>query len=380
MFSNGFKAENNTKRPTMFVITWSYKVVRIRTKGAGISAGEGGEGSGSGVRVVEWSRNTFSSVRRPKNIGVICKKKGSSNTSNVGLSAVNVSNLNKNVKRYSRKDLLECNNSHLRETRSDFMCNDAMNVSCDSRMNDLLDDNNFFIFDDVNVRISPISKMPFRKEPRDSMHLCFKSNMIKSLPRTILQIYLWIIDLGCIKHMMGNRALLMNFVEKFLGMVRFGNNDFAVIAGYGDVVIDFYDEYFDSSKIMKSSPTNVETPIIEEVFHEVFESFHGESSSSSLNDDVQQSPKEVILPQTNTQSIPIYMVPNGDENKKDESSLVIRNKARLIAVGCSQQEGIDYDETFSPVARIEVIRLFLTYAAHKDFTVFQMDVKTTFLS
>nr|GFB44677.1 putative ribonuclease H-like domain-containing protein [Tanacetum cinerariifolium] len=62
----------------------------------------------------------------------------------------------------------------------------------------------------------------------------------------------------------------------------------------------FYDEYFDFSKIMKSSTTNVETPIVEVVFHEVSESFQGKSSSSSLNDDVQQSPEEVILPQTNT--------------------------------------------------------------------------------
>nr|GFC69877.1 retrovirus-related Pol polyprotein from transposon TNT 1-94 [Tanacetum cinerariifolium] len=68
------------------------------------------------------------------------------------------------------------------------------------------------------------------------------------------------------------------------------------------------------------------------------------------------------------------------KNKKDESSLVIRNKARLVAVGYSQQEGINYDETFAPVARIEAIRLFLAYAAHKDFTVYQMDVKTMFLN
>nr|GEY69743.1 integrase, catalytic region, zinc finger, CCHC-type, peptidase aspartic, catalytic [Tanacetum cinerariifolium] len=54
----------------------------------------------------------------------------------------------------------------------------------------------------------------------------------------IVQICLWIIDSGCSKHMTGNRALLMNFLEKFLGTVRFGNNDFAMIAGYGDVVID----------------------------------------------------------------------------------------------------------------------------------------------
>nr|GFA25532.1 hypothetical protein [Tanacetum cinerariifolium] len=73
------------------------------------------------------------------------------------------------------------------------------------------------------------------------------------------------------------------------------------------------DEYFDSSKIMKSSTTNVETPINDEVFQEVSESFQGKSSSSSLNDDVQQSPEEVILPSTNTQSISINMIPNGDE-------------------------------------------------------------------
>nr|GFA82121.1 retrovirus-related Pol polyprotein from transposon TNT 1-94 [Tanacetum cinerariifolium] len=71
----------------------------------------------------------------------------------------------------------------------------------------------------------------------------------------------------------------------------------------------------------------------------------------------------------------------GDKlNKKDKSSLVIQNKARLVAVGYSQQEGIHYDDTFAPVAQIEAIRLFVVYAAHKDFTVFQMDAKTTFLN
>nr|GFA53639.1 hypothetical protein [Tanacetum cinerariifolium] len=104
-------------------------------------------------------------------------------------------------------------------------------------MCDLLDDNNFFIFDDESVKISPVSKMPFRKKPRDSMHVRSKSNMIKSSPRTIVQICLWIINSGCSKHMTGNRALLTNFVEKFLETVCFGNNDFAVIAGYGNVVI-----------------------------------------------------------------------------------------------------------------------------------------------
>nr|GFB56368.1 hypothetical protein [Tanacetum cinerariifolium] len=62
----------------------------------------------------------------------------------------------------------------------------------DSPMNDLLDDNNFFIFDDVNVRISPVSKMPFRKKPCDSMHVRSKSNSNKSLPRIA---YKWLLKL-----------------------------------------------------------------------------------------------------------------------------------------------------------------------------------------
>nr|GEY05539.1 hypothetical protein [Tanacetum cinerariifolium] len=238
--------------------------------------------------------------------------------------------------------------------------------------------------------------------------------------------------------MTGNRAPLTNFVEKFLGTVRFGNNDLAVIAGYGDVVIGsmtikkvYYVEGLGHNlfSIMKSSTTNVETSNVEipsyeeEVFHESSESFQEESYSSSLNDDVQQSPEEIILSQTNTQSISNNMIPNVDEASTShnvfnecledaycDASTSFHDSSNVHAfyqpyphekkwtkdhplhkiigdpkssvrtrVGYSQQEGIDYDETFAPVARIKAICLFLAYAAHKDFTVFQMDVKTAFL-
>ncbi|GJX28609.1 retrovirus-related pol polyprotein from transposon TNT 1-94 [Tanacetum coccineum] len=63
----------------------------------------------------------------------------------------------------------------------------------------------------------------------------------------------------------------------------------------------------------------------------------------------------------------------------DEENTVIRNKTRLVVRGYHQEEGIDFEESFAPVARMEAIRIFLAYAAHKSFIVFQMEVKTTFL-
>ncbi|GJW99979.1 putative ribonuclease H-like domain-containing protein [Tanacetum coccineum] len=66
-------------------------------------------------------------------------------------------------------------------------------------------------------------------------------------------------------------------------------------------------------------------------------------------------------------------------NKRDERGTIIKNKARLVAQGYRQEEGVDYDEVFAPVARIEAIRLFLAFASFMGFTVYQMDVKSAFL-
>ncbi|GJS75539.1 putative ribonuclease H-like domain-containing protein [Tanacetum coccineum] len=67
------------------------------------------------------------------------------------------------------------------------------------------------------------------------------------------------------------------------------------------------------------------------------------------------------------------------KNKRDARGIVVRNKARLVAQGHRQEEGIDYDEVFAPVARIEAIRLFLAFASYLGFMVYQMDVKSAFL-
>ncbi|GJZ76203.1 retrovirus-related pol polyprotein from transposon TNT 1-94 [Tanacetum coccineum] len=68
------------------------------------------------------------------------------------------------------------------------------------------------------------------------------------------------------------------------------------------------------------------------------------------------------------------------KNKTDAENTVIRNKSRLVAKGYGQEEGIDFEESFAPVARLEAVRIFVAYAAHKNFPIYQMDVKTTFLN
>jgi hypothetical protein len=67
-------------------------------------------------------------------------------------------------------------------------------------------------------------------------------------------------------------------------------------------------------------------------------------------------------------------------NKQDEHRVVTRNKARLVAKGYAQVTGLDFEETFAPVARLESIQILLAYAAHHSFKLFQMDVKSTFLN
>nr|GEZ85970.1 Gag-Pol polyprotein [Tanacetum cinerariifolium] len=67
------------------------------------------------------------------------------------------------------------------------------------------------------------------------------------------------------------------------------------------------------------------------------------------------------------------------KNKRDKENTVIRNKSHLVAKGYAQKEGVDFEELFAPVARLEAVQLFIVYAAHKSCTIYQMDVKTTFL-
>ncbi|GJS93154.1 putative ribonuclease H-like domain-containing protein [Tanacetum coccineum] len=110
-----------------------------------------------------------------------------------------------------------------------------------------------------------------------------------------------------------------------------------------------------------------------------------------LEDIVYSDDAEDVVSKANKNNLNTFMpinLPNGKRaigtkwvfrNKKDERGIVIKNKARLVAQGYTQEEGIDYDKFIAPITRNEAIRLFLAYASFKDFVVYQMDVKSAFL-
>ncbi|GKF80534.1 retrovirus-related pol polyprotein from transposon TNT 1-94, partial [Tanacetum coccineum] len=68
------------------------------------------------------------------------------------------------------------------------------------------------------------------------------------------------------------------------------------------------------------------------------------------------------------------------KNKTDAKNTVIQNKSRLVAKGYGQEKGINFEEYFAPVARLKAVRIFVSYAAHNNFPIYHMDVKTTFLN
>ncbi|GKA14888.1 retrovirus-related pol polyprotein from transposon TNT 1-94 [Tanacetum coccineum] len=104
--------------------------------------------------------------------------------------------------------------------------------------------------------------------------------------------------------------------------------------------------------------------------HEMGESSSQHVDLSNMNTFYQRNPSEYHW----AKDYPLK------QDKLDEENTVIRNKARLVAKGYSQAEGIDFKESFAPVAWLEAFRIFIAYAAHKSFPVYQMDVNTSFLN
>ncbi|GJW33385.1 retrovirus-related pol polyprotein from transposon TNT 1-94 [Tanacetum coccineum] len=221
---------------------------------------------------------------------------------------------------------------------------------------------------------------------------------------------------------------LKNFVEKFIGIVRFGNDHVGAIMGYGDYMIGdsvisrvYYVEglghnlfsvgqFCDSercSAFQKNSRTvdhNMDGVGLTERFRStnLYTISLMNVKRSSLIDSEQvptgycglqtgiQARKEYhqlffdkIHPVTTMialENAPLSKHSLGLQSQLDEYGDVLKNKAPLVAKGYHQEEGIDFEESFAPVARIKAIRIFIANAASKNMIIYQMDVKTAFLN
>ncbi|KAH9649211.1 hypothetical protein KPL70_025897 [Citrus sinensis] len=189
----------------------------------------------------------------------------------------------------------------------------------------------------------------------------------------------WYLDNGCSRHMTRNYAWFSSFTKiENGGEVSFGDNSKGKILGIGNVG--------DPSRgvTTRSSLRNTceHVAFISQIEPKSFaDAENDESWIMAMQEELNQFERNNVW----------ELVPNPEHqsiigtkwvfrNKMDESGVVVRNKARLVAQGYNQEEGIDFDETFAPVARLESIRMLLAYACHKDFILYQMDVKSTFLN
>ncbi|GJS13906.1 retrovirus-related pol polyprotein from transposon TNT 1-94 [Tanacetum coccineum] len=121
------------------------------------------------------------------------------------------------------------------------------------------------------------------------------------------------------------------------------------------------------STITSQKPTELELDIL-------FEAMYDDYIGGQPSDTTRTAP---VAPATHNLPTPNASTTNAES--LDEENTVIRNKALLVVRGYRQEEGIDFEESFAPVARMEAINIFLAYDAHKSFIVYQMDVKTAFL-
>nr|GEY61779.1 retrotransposon protein, putative, Ty1-copia subclass [Tanacetum cinerariifolium] len=289
---------------------------------------------------------------RPKPSGVMLKKKGSSNTFKADLFSINHSNLNKNVKRYNLKDLFSCNNSHLVDTKSEYDRNAAMHAVCNSYDVDV---NNLFVFDDVSIRKSQVSKMIFRKKPSASLNMPSRSKSFKSLPRS------------------------------FLRTVRFGNNDFPMIAGYRDVVIGsmtikkvYYVEGLDEASeviisFIKKTQVNlklqvqhVETDNGTEFKNKTLGTFFDEVGISQQISAARTPQQNGVVERRNQTLV------EAARTMLTFANLPFIEPANVVEALKDADWVIAMQDELDQFSRLKVWRL--------DFMVYQMDVKTTFLN
>ncbi|GKB03026.1 retrovirus-related pol polyprotein from transposon TNT 1-94 [Tanacetum coccineum] len=233
-------------------------------------------------------------------------------------------------------------------------------------------------------------------------------------------------DSGCSKHMTGNQKLFLTYKAYNGGNVVFGSHLRGNIIGKGQicdnkckVIFSKHDsEITKDGKVIESlnmtfdetPPPSKTSPLVDDDLDE--EEAIKVTEKKNLENDIEDETLEIdeVVNIKESRNHPLEniiamqeelnqfiandvweLVPQPKNmtiigtkwvfrNKLDENGVVSRNKARLVAQGYNQQEGIDYDETYAPVARLESIRILLAYACALDFKLFQMDVKSAFLN
>ncbi|GAU36116.1 hypothetical protein TSUD_374770 [Trifolium subterraneum] len=201
----------------------------------------------------------------------------------------------------------------------------------------------------------------------------------------------WYLNSGCSRHMTGDMNSFLSFETREGGSVTFGNNEKASIKGPPKTwrIVGYHppnqligntEDGVRTRKALQDVETNL--GLISQIEpRSINEAIIDESWIEAMKEELHQFEKNEVW---NLVPFPKDHSIIGTRwvfrNKLDENSKVVRNKTRLIAQGYNQQEGIDYDETFAPVAKLEAIRILLAYASHKCIKLFQMDVKGAFLN
>nr|GEX15158.1 integrase, catalytic region, zinc finger, CCHC-type, peptidase aspartic, catalytic [Tanacetum cinerariifolium] len=254
----------------------------------------------------------------------------------------------------------------------------------------------------------------------------------------LIEIIIFIVDSGCSKHITGNLKLLTNFVEKFLGTVKFGNDQIAPILGYGDLVQGtvtikrvYYVEGLNNNLFSVGQFYDADLEVAFRKSTCYIRDLKGNGLltgsrgidlySITLQDTSSPNPICLMAKATSSQAWlwhhrlshlnfdTINMLSKNDivigllklKFVKDHlcsswystqlRAYMVSNKRTIVIVEtihvyfdelpqmASDHEGVDFEESFALIARLEVVRLFIAYAAHKSFTVYQRDVKTSFL-
>nr|GEX83173.1 integrase, catalytic region, zinc finger, CCHC-type, peptidase aspartic, catalytic [Tanacetum cinerariifolium] len=249
------------------------------------------------------------------------------------------------------------------------------------------------------------------------------SNYGSNVISEVVRIVLWYLDSGCSKHMTGNCSQLMNFVSKFLVPVVAAPRaiDLAdspvstsIDQDAPSISIPSTQEQEHSKNITQGFKESPKTPTFRD--DPLHQSLHEDLTSQGSSSNIRQTHTPfkhlnrwtkdhpianiitillaLSLRESNSKLTPcgVILMPssfcrtkelqtsNDQTVKTDEFVGVLKNKARLVAQGFRQEEVIDFEESFAPVARIEAIRIVVANAAHKNMMIFQMDVKMAFLN